>query len=1067
MADNIPGLVVLAACVALAWSAPAWSQATLPQGVNVVAGHAAVSQAGTQMSVQQHSAKAILDWQSFNIGAGHQVSFQQPNASSVALNRVVGSDASAIHGALQANGQVFLVNPNGVLFGQGANVNVGALVASTLNITNNDFLQGRYQFSGLGSGVQGGAIIQQGRITAADGGAVALLGGSVSNQGTIAARLGSVALAAGNQVALDFAGDGLLNVQVQQSAVNALVENHQLIQADGGSVLMAAKATDALLQTVVNNTGTVQARTVENREGRIVLLGGFEGGTVRVGGTLDASALAGNGGFIETSGANVKIADDAKVTTRAANGRSGTWLIDPKDFTVAASGGDMTGQQVSDALNDNGNFTIATATMGTAEGKGDIHINDAISWDANTLQLDAERNINVNAVMSVNGSGTLALNYGDTKGDDTATAVAGSNLHVNGGGRVDFEKTEGGLLSINGHGYRVIKHLESLQGMGTPLNLNQRFALGASIDASTTKDANGGLGFAPIGSISSAFTGIFDGLGHTISGLTINRPTENYVGLFGHVQNATLRNIGLVGGSVTGGNNVGSLVGYQSGAIVGIAAARGSLAGVHAVGGPAGSSISNAYTTVSVTGGMHTGGLVGQLFFSSIDNAYAAGDVTGSNQYTGGLVGSISGNTINNAYATGSVTGTSHVAGLVGGITAAGPASHISNTYATGSVTGSSAIGGLIGSIPLLPLAVIDNSFWDLGSTGQSHSAGGTGLTSAQMKQMASFTDWDISNQGGSNAVWRIYEGETAPLLRSFMTAVTISDTETPATRAYDGTRVYDNVAHDRSADSQLLGTLRYTASAKDVGTYSGGDLTLGGLYSSQQGYDISYATPTGSLQINPKQISGTITAENRGYNGSTSAAIVQTGLSGVLAGETVAIDTTSGQFDNKNAGTDKLVTAWGLTGVDAGNYVLGLTSTTANIAKATIASVNGITAEGRIYDGTTDATLNTAEAFFDGKILNDVLTVANADGSFRDKNAGDGKTVDITGIALGGADAHNYTLVSTTATATADIAKAEIASVNGITAEDKTYDGNTHADLNHSGAAFANMIAGDQLSVA
>ena len=117
-------LPALAVSLALAWAMPAWSQTVLPQGGNVVAGNAKVTAAGNQMTVQQGSDKAILNWQSFNIGKGNQVTFQQPSASSVALNRVLGADASAIHGSLHANGQVFLVNPNGVLFGQGANESV-------------------------------------------------------------------------------------------------------------------------------------------------------------------------------------------------------------------------------------------------------------------------------------------------------------------------------------------------------------------------------------------------------------------------------------------------------------------------------------------------------------------------------------------------------------------------------------------------------------------------------------------------------------------------------------------------------------------------------------------------------------------------------------------------------------------------------------------------------------------------------------------------------------------------------------------------------------------------------
>ena len=259
---------------------------------------------------------------------------------------MLGSDPSSILGSLSANGKVFLVNPNGMLFGQGAQVNVGGLVASTLDITDSDFMAGNYKFTGTGSG----AVAQPGPINA-DGGYVALLGANVSNQGVIAARLGTVALAAGNAITLDVAGDGLLNVAVNQGAVNALVQNGGLIRADGGQVLLTAQAAGNLLQTAVNNTGVIQAQTIENRNGTIRLLGDMQSGTVNVGGTLDASAPnGGNGGFIETSAAHVKIADDVRITTAAPQGLTGNWLIDPEDFTIAASGGDITGATLSTNL---------------------------------------------------------------------------------------------------------------------------------------------------------------------------------------------------------------------------------------------------------------------------------------------------------------------------------------------------------------------------------------------------------------------------------------------------------------------------------------------------------------------------------------------------------------------------------------------------------------------------------------------------------------------------------------------------------------------------------------------
>jgi large exoprotein involved in heme utilization and adhesion len=223
---------------------------------------------------------------------------------------------------LSANGQVWLINPNGILFGRDAQVNVGGLVASTLELDDRSLASSTRRFLGGGAG----RIVNLGRIEAVPGGYVALLGHQVVNQGVISARLGTVALAGGSATTLSFDGDSLIRVVVDNSALDALAENGGLIKADGGRVYLSAGARDSLLASVVNNTGIVEAQTVENRNGDIVLLGGMAAGTTQVGGLLDASAPAGgDGGFIETSAARVKVKPGAQVTTASSTGRPGTW----------------------------------------------------------------------------------------------------------------------------------------------------------------------------------------------------------------------------------------------------------------------------------------------------------------------------------------------------------------------------------------------------------------------------------------------------------------------------------------------------------------------------------------------------------------------------------------------------------------------------------------------------------------------------------------------------------------------------------------------------------------------
>jgi filamentous hemagglutinin family protein len=299
--------------------------ADLPTGGNVVAGSGQINTpSANQMVINQASNKLAIDWQSFDIAAGHKVTFNQPGSDSIALNRVLGADGSKIMGQLDANGRVFLINPNGVLFGAGAQVNVGGLVASTLNISDTDFAAGNYRFKGDGSNA---SVINKGNITATDGGSVALLGGTVSNNGVIIANRGTVALAAGNAVTLDFAGDGLLNVQVDEAVVDALVENHQLIKADGGQVLLTASAGDALLKTVVNNTGVIEAQTLGEKNGKIVLEAGATD-TVTNSGMLNASGVSSGetGGTVKVLGGAVKLLATSAIDVSGDAG-GGTALI--------------------------------------------------------------------------------------------------------------------------------------------------------------------------------------------------------------------------------------------------------------------------------------------------------------------------------------------------------------------------------------------------------------------------------------------------------------------------------------------------------------------------------------------------------------------------------------------------------------------------------------------------------------------------------------------------------------------------------------------------------------------
>ena len=279
---------LLAAAVSSALAAPALAAPAsnaLPTGEQVVGGSATVSRpADARMQIDQSSSRAVINWQSFSIGAEARVTVAQPSTSSVLLNRVVGNSPTEIFGQLNANGQVFLVNPNGVLFAPGASVAVGGLFASSLAITDADFMAGQYRFSRDGAA---GEVINQGQIVALNGYA-ALAGPRVRNEGTIVAHLGTVALAAGNRVTLDIVGDGLINVSVDLAAINASAVNTGTLHADGGRVLMTARSANALLDTVINTSGAIRANRMAERDGVIVL---DANGRIDGDGILEASGM--------------------------------------------------------------------------------------------------------------------------------------------------------------------------------------------------------------------------------------------------------------------------------------------------------------------------------------------------------------------------------------------------------------------------------------------------------------------------------------------------------------------------------------------------------------------------------------------------------------------------------------------------------------------------------------------------------------------------------------------------------------------------------------------------------
>lgn len=244
----------------------------VPTGGTVTAGAATISSASTAdsavLNINQASQRAAVDWNTFNVGTAAQVNFNQPDQSSATLNRVLDTNPSQIFGKINAMGQVFLTNPNGVYFGKTAVVDVGGLVATTHAIDSAAFMAGTITLERDGAV---GSVVNDGELNAALGGYIALLAPEVRNGGIIVAKLGTVALAAGESITLNFDGTHLASITVQPSSIAALVENKSAVIAPGGLIVLSAKAVDALQGGVVRNSGTLEATGLSNKGGTIVL----------------------------------------------------------------------------------------------------------------------------------------------------------------------------------------------------------------------------------------------------------------------------------------------------------------------------------------------------------------------------------------------------------------------------------------------------------------------------------------------------------------------------------------------------------------------------------------------------------------------------------------------------------------------------------------------------------------------------------------------------------------------------------------------------------------------------
>jgi filamentous hemagglutinin family protein len=1173
----------------LAFADPSVTQ--LPTGGSVVAGAATITQNNAAMVINQSTNRAAIDWQSFNVGRDASVHFNQPNATSATLNRVLDSNPSQIFGQITAPGQVFLSNPNGVYFSPSASVDVGALTATTHRIGLDDFMSGNLNFERDGAT---GSVINEGTLEAALGGYIALLAPEVRNEGFVIAQAGAVVMAAGEQINLQFSDGHLAGVTVSKSDIDAIVENKQAVLAPEGLIILSAQAASNLRGGVVNNEGSIEASGITRDGGRIYLEASDriahsgaidadgsatgDGGVVilmadlknadsvtTVSGSITAQGgeFGGDGGFVETSGSILGIQAGSLVSISAEHGQSGLWLLDPTDVTIdsgtGAVGQTSVGVSVIEAALASGNVTI--------EATNDITVAAALSNNTannSTLTLTADSDgdgsgdINVNAVITIGAGDGIALKYGSSgyltmaRDDDTNSFT----------GKIDLDSTS--TVNINRSSYTVVHDATALD--------NIRNSLGGNYALATNLTAIGA--FSPIGSGSQyfEFTGKFDGLGHTLAGITIN--DSRHTGLFGGINNSSIQNVGVIGTVTETDSVTGGLVGLSTNSQITNSFFVGSINGLRVagglVGGATGSTIKNSFSKGTVTATLKGGGLVGSVndstlhvtfgantivnsysesnvissgnsvggligsvtvgtsgnYASSVISSYATGNVTNNSTtglYTGGLVGSSYGGTYTTSYATGEVSSKGpNIGGFIGHVgsnysTTIQQSYSTSNVYATGS--DQIGIGGFIGEHTGGPLTITDsyhegvvdahtyatssqtiggflgannngliitNSYHQGAVSGTSGYIGGfigqltssTGAATLQNNYVAA----DMSNASGSfvggfvgsnhsalsyppyaentliTANWskNFWDSELSGINHAYRnqrgTPITpVDDMVGITTAQMQAYSTFSDAGWTIGLDAGLpdpaypvLVTANGTTTWKIYGTFIPVAYTLSDVTS---GY-----TYNGSSQLPSEWTSTSI------FGGSYNDWVLGTDYYIVSSGSDVTGFTNAATYSSLTVNVTKSGFAETSSGSTSGSFVIG---------QKDITAITGITASNKVYNGDTTATLVTSAASFSGKVTNDALTVATASGAFADKTVATGKTVTISGLTLGGADAANYHLVDTTASTTADITAKSISAITGITASNKVYDGDATATLVTSAASFSGKVTNDTLTVA
>jgi trimeric autotransporter adhesin len=1031
-----PTKSLLAILISASWSqAMAQAAPQLPTAGKVVAGQANIQQSGNALNINQSSNRAAIDWATFNVGATGQVNFNQPSASAVTLNRVLDTNASQIMGRINAPGQVFIVNPNGVLFGPNSQVDVGGLIATTQNMSNADFMAGKSTFEGNGSG--GASVVNQGQLNAALGGYIALLAPSVRNEGVIVAREGTVALAAGDKSVIEFSGTRMVSVLVDRAVMDALVENKQIVRADGGLVIFSARSANAVLSSVINNSGSVQANSVVNRNGRILLEGG-EQGVVSVSGSLQAK-----GEEAGTQGGSVVVTGDKVQLTSTAN----------LDASGQAGGGSV-------------------LVGGGWQGQ------DPSIRQANAVVIEAGAQLNASAID--NGDGGTVVAWSNTQKEGGVTRVAGNLLARGGanGGNGGKIETSGHYLSTSG----ASGDASAIKGSGGQW-LFDPYNVTITSTTSTGNASTGGV-WTPsaspseikntdINNLLNAGTNVVVSTGLTSSSagtdegnITVNSAITG-TGAGGSAK------LTLTANKTIDINSAISLAG--SGSMVELNAGSTSTAG--------GVTLDAAVTVDTLSVNVKGAGAIAQTQAVNVNNLKLTGSTTNATlAHADNRIGTLAadlaslnlvnntGSDLNSIYGTGMYVGT--VDGL-SGIKATGTINvamkggnifldkNIATTdTSTSAITLNAGADLLAGTTPQ---SGVNPYGWNIVRLGTSTITVGTNgratLYTGSVDGGAATLNAYVASTGLGR--FRYNSDNTGVGHFNYTTALgtglyvitrqqPMLDVASSASRVYGSaitlTPTFSGYLNGDTLATSVInqGSVSIGGATSTAGFYVAGDHALtssgatGGL-----GYGFNYLA--GTLTVTKKPLTVVASANNKVYD-STTAATAQLS-SDKLDADLVNLTSTRSVFSDKNVGAGKTVTVSGIalsSGADAGNYLIvnpGATAT--STASITAKAIQGIyVAANKVYDGTTAATVTGTSTQI---LAGDTVTFVNPVATFASKDAvAAGTQVNMTAISLGGTDGANYSVANPTAMLSAVISPKSVTPT--FTGTAKTYDGNVNA---------------------